>query len=690
MKNFVPFFICICLALLSNSVLAQCDGDITPPEITCSANVTDNNDPGECGAFIILDAPVVFDACGIQTVWNDYTGTEDASAVYPVGTVSVTWTALDLNGNESSCTQVITVLDDELPVIQNCPPDLVLPLNEICYHTLPDYFSVLNLSVSDNCVIATTSQSPAAGTIVTEDTPILLSVMDIYGNLTTCSFMLYPTDMTSPEILNCATDQVLSANQLCEAVLPDYTALIDAIDNCSASLQITQLPLPGTVLSENTSIVIQVTDDLGNFAHCQFNVTLESGPLLPQDIFSDMEVCLPDVALTANVLAPGMTGTWSVSPSNGVFLDPNDLNTTLTLADYGTYTVSWTVMSEDNGCGVSTWTGSFLVNYYVADPEIPNAGPDLDICLNSDLFLEATDPIDPTGGEWTQISGSPAQFVDMHDPATQVFVSLPGVYVFRWTLLGFNCGEQLFDETTVTVFDAPVPVVEAGPTIELCAPLDNVEMQATSVFFPAIGQWTVLQGSGDILEPNSPTTIITNIPVGLNIYRWTVVAGECGSTLYDDVQVVVYDSDITPADAGPDMTICISENSVQLQATSPVLPAYGVWMPVGENPCGALPNVNLPSSYVFNLCEGINTFSWTVYNGPCAGETSDEMTVTVLPFGSCEIIPGDLDGDGTISMEEFNEILGAFGCVGEGCSQYDLNGNGIVGMDDIFILLGNL
>ncbi|MFM9985988.1 MAG: HYR domain-containing protein, partial [Flavobacteriales bacterium] len=139
MKIFLSFLICICLAMFSNSVLAQCDGDVIPPQITCGADIAVNNDSGECGTFITLEAPVVFDACGIQSVWNDYTGTEDPSAVYPVGSTTVVWTAVDLNGNESTCVQVITVGDNQLPIILNCPPDMVLPLNEICYHTLPDY-----------------------------------------------------------------------------------------------------------------------------------------------------------------------------------------------------------------------------------------------------------------------------------------------------------------------------------------------------------------------------------------------------------------------------------------------------------------------------------------------------------------------------------------------------------------------
>ena len=43
-------------------------------------------------------------------------------------------------------------------------------------------------------------------------------------------------------------------------------------DNCDTSLLISQIPIPGTVLSADTLIVISVTDDAGNNSICKFRV----------------------------------------------------------------------------------------------------------------------------------------------------------------------------------------------------------------------------------------------------------------------------------------------------------------------------------------------------------------------------------------------------------------------------------
>jgi hypothetical protein len=50
-----------------------------------------------------LGNPVATDNCTTVTVTND------APAIFPLGTTSVTWTATDAVGNTATATQVITV-----------------------------------------------------------------------------------------------------------------------------------------------------------------------------------------------------------------------------------------------------------------------------------------------------------------------------------------------------------------------------------------------------------------------------------------------------------------------------------------------------------------------------------------------------------------------------------------------------
>ena len=83
----------------------DCDGDIdtddsnlvdnVPPTISCSGNMTQNTDPGLCGAQVSIATPATNDNCAVASVTNDFNGTDDASGFYPVGTTTVTWTITD-------------------------------------------------------------------------------------------------------------------------------------------------------------------------------------------------------------------------------------------------------------------------------------------------------------------------------------------------------------------------------------------------------------------------------------------------------------------------------------------------------------------------------------------------------------------------------------------------------------------
>ena len=100
--------------------------DVTAPVITCPPNVTiectDSTSPDETGTATATDN------CGSVLIdYADITdGPDDCSAVK---VITRTWTATDLCGNSSSCSQTITVNPQQMSTI-TCPSDVTIECNE--------------------------------------------------------------------------------------------------------------------------------------------------------------------------------------------------------------------------------------------------------------------------------------------------------------------------------------------------------------------------------------------------------------------------------------------------------------------------------------------------------------------------------------------------------------------------------
>lgn len=122
--------------------------DHEAPVITCPANVTQGNDPGTCSATVNPGSPTASDNCGSTTVTGTRSDGQALDAPYPKGTTTITWTATDSSGNHSSCTQTITVVDNEAPTFTFTGTQTMWPPNHK-YRT----FTTANLvaSVQDNC-----------------------------------------------------------------------------------------------------------------------------------------------------------------------------------------------------------------------------------------------------------------------------------------------------------------------------------------------------------------------------------------------------------------------------------------------------------------------------------------------------------------------------------------------------------
>ena len=164
--------------------------DNTNPELVCQdftlelgADGTATLDPNDVIASNT-------DNCVIATVAVDITEFSCADIGTPV-TVQV-FTS-DVNGNLSTCTAVVTVVDLLAPVL-TCPTDQTVdPGAGNLFYIVPDYFATGEATAIDNCTdpVTSTTQDPAAGTPLSDGVyTITLTAEDEYGNVSTCTFEL--------------------------------------------------------------------------------------------------------------------------------------------------------------------------------------------------------------------------------------------------------------------------------------------------------------------------------------------------------------------------------------------------------------------------------------------------------------------------------------------------------------------
>jgi len=90
--------------------------DTTPPEITCPADVTVEQESYD-GTVVTLEATAT-DICDPNPVI-----TSDELDIYPLGVTVVTFTATDASGNSASCSMSVTVVDTTPPTINSISAD---------------------------------------------------------------------------------------------------------------------------------------------------------------------------------------------------------------------------------------------------------------------------------------------------------------------------------------------------------------------------------------------------------------------------------------------------------------------------------------------------------------------------------------------------------------------------------------
>ncbi|MEM9051509.1 MAG: HYR domain-containing protein [Bacteroidota bacterium] len=184
--------------------------DLEAPELNCGGDLQVGVDGSFCGAIVNYPIPSATDAC--SSVELSLIEGLPSGEIFPLGETLVSYQAIDLAGNLSTCSFTIEVIDDLVPSI-SCSNISQILLESESFVLEPSDVGM----ASDECGILTESISQTTFTLVDEGVNVVTyTAIDESGNLSTCNFEV--------EILPCLADGgVLSTNSLTDFCVGDLT-----------------------------------------------------------------------------------------------------------------------------------------------------------------------------------------------------------------------------------------------------------------------------------------------------------------------------------------------------------------------------------------------------------------------------------------------------------------------------------
>lgn len=485
--------------LICQPPVISCPADI---EISCEAST----DPAATGI------PTFTEGCGIVNI--SFSDTETPGACANGRIISREWTATDEDGNNSSCTQTITVVDNIAPVPPAAPANLLVQ----CAADVP---APIDLTATDNCS-ADITVSPT--TVITPGACINDFVMvrtwtfdDGCGNISSVSQTINVTDDVAPLAPAPPVDLAL---QCADDVPPPID--LTATDNCEGAITVsptTQIT-PGS--SENDFVIIRTwtfADICGNLSSISQTIRVNDdvapvAPAAPADLILQ---CAADVPPPVNLTASdNCDGDITVGPTTQITpgVCAND------------FLIVRTWIFTDVGGNTSSVSQTISINDDIA-PVAPAAPADLVLACAADVpppvDLTATDNC---GGNITV------------SPTTQI---IPGacandfVMVRTWTFSDV-CGNTSSVSQTISVLDDVAPVAPAPPadlilqcTADIPPPVDltaldncegNITVSPTTTIIPGSSEndffmvrtWTFTDLCGNSSSISQSITVFDNTP----------------------------------------------------------------------------------------------------------------------------------------------------------------------------------
>jgi len=160
-------------------------------EIRCPDDITTNTNSGCFRSGLELGTPTITNNVSLSSLTNN------AADQFFVGTTIVNWTVVDVLGEQATCQQTITILDDIYPAFVFCVPNVtVITDADDCY-----FYNLLQAPiVTDNCGISAL-YSDADYPLLIGNHAITWTVVDPSGLSATCEQSVLVVDNTPPELI---------------------------------------------------------------------------------------------------------------------------------------------------------------------------------------------------------------------------------------------------------------------------------------------------------------------------------------------------------------------------------------------------------------------------------------------------------------------------------------------------------
>lgn len=273
----------------------------TPPEFdNCPPNITEENDPGECGAVVTFVSPTASDESGSLTVTRIDNSGLNSGDLFPVGTTTITFQADDGANDPVECSFDIIVQDTEGPDLLSCPSNIneTVPFGET--GKVIDYE---NPTFDDNCPGTTSIQTaglPSGSEFPVGSTTNTFVITDKNENAETCSFTVTITEEpedTPPEFDNCPTQDIEVANDPgeCGAVVTFFSP---TASDANGNVEVTRIDENTDLVSGSlfpvgtTTIIFQANDGTNDPVTCSFDIVV-------QDTEAPILTCVPDITAQA-------------------------------------------------------------------------------------------------------------------------------------------------------------------------------------------------------------------------------------------------------------------------------------------------------------------------------------------------------------------------------------------------------